>query len=142
MKDRSLATRMTMDVGQTFLYETNIEQVPIRGRISEIAGNVQVNFISALNEGEVRFGVARRLGATKLEQIVEEFLLRVTILPWDSDAARQYGQLRAELERVGQPMGNLDMMIGAHAAAAGLVLVSNDRAFARIKKLKIQDWTI
>jgi tRNA(fMet)-specific endonuclease VapC len=77
-----------------------------------------------------------------LEQIVEEFLLRITILPWDSDAARQYAQLRADLERVGHPMGNLDMMIGAHAAAAGLVLVSNDRAFARIKKLKIEDWTI
>ena len=46
-------------------------------------------FISAVTEGELRFGVARRPGATKLEKIVEEFLLRVTILPWDSNAARQ-----------------------------------------------------
>jgi predicted nucleic acid-binding protein len=38
-------------------------------------------------------------------------------------------------------MGNLDLMIGAHALAAGLVLVTNGRAFGRIAKLKIQDWT-
>ena len=85
--------------------------------------------------------MARLVGATRLETIVEEFLLRVTILPWDSDAARHYGQLRATLEREGKPIGNLDMMIGAHALALGLVLVTHDREFTRIKKLKVQDWT-
>ena len=45
-------------------------------------------------------------------------------------------------ERAGQPMGNLDLMIGAQAMAAGLVLVSSDRVFARIKKLKLEDWTV
>jgi tRNA(fMet)-specific endonuclease VapC len=45
------------------------------------------------------------------------------------------------LEREGQPMGNLDMMIGAHALALGSILVSHDRAFTRIKKLKVEDWT-
>jgi tRNA(fMet)-specific endonuclease VapC len=73
--------------------------------------------------------------------VVDEFLLRVTILPWDSDAAQQYGALRAVLEREGQPMGSLDIMIGAHALAAGLILVTNDRAFGRIAGLKAQDWT-
>jgi tRNA(fMet)-specific endonuclease VapC len=68
------------------------------------------------------------------------FFLRVTVLAWGSDAARQYGQLRATLERQGQPMGNLDMMIGAHALALGLVLVTSDHAFTRIKKLKLEDW--
>ena len=59
----------------------------------------------------------------------------------DSDAAAEYGDLRALLEQQGQPMGNLDLMIGAHALAAGLILVTDDRAFRRIAKLKIQDWT-
>jgi tRNA(fMet)-specific endonuclease VapC len=99
-------------------------------------------FISAVTEGELRYGVARRPAATKLHQVVEEFLHRVTVLPWDSDAARQYGRLRADLERLGQSMGNLDMMIGAQAMAAGAILVSNDRAFTRIKKLTVEDWTI
>jgi predicted nucleic acid-binding protein len=38
-------------------------------------------------------------------------------------------------------MGNLDMMIGAQALASGLILVTNDHAFDRIKKLKVEDWT-
>jgi len=65
----------------------------------------------------------------------------VAILPWDSDAAQQYGELRATLEREGQPMGNLDAMIGAHALALEAVLLTNDRAFGRIRKLKVEDWT-
>jgi tRNA(fMet)-specific endonuclease VapC len=89
----------------------------------------------------LRFGAARLPHAKRLHAAIEAFFLRVTILPWDSDAARHYGQLRAALEREGQPMGNLDMTIGAHALALGSILVSNDRAFTRIKKLKVEDWT-
>ena len=97
--------------------------------------------ISAVTEGELRFGLARRPEATRLRQVVEEFLLRVAILPWDSDAAHHYGHLRASLERDGQPMGNLDTLIAAHALATSSVLVTNDHAFSRIKKLKVEDWT-
>jgi|SRR5208283_1476800 len=97
--------------------------------------------ISAVTEGELRFGAARLPHATRLHAMVEDFFLRVATLPWDSDAAQQYGQLRAALEREGQPMGNLDAMIGAHALAVGAILVTNDRAFGRIKKLKVEDWT-
>jgi tRNA(fMet)-specific endonuclease VapC len=97
--------------------------------------------VSAVTEGELRYGVARRPEATQLETIVGEFLLRLTVLPWDSEAAQQYGLLRAALEREGRPMGNLDMMIAAHALATGLVLVTNDQSFKRIRKLKIEDWT-
>ena len=54
---------------------------------------------------------------------------------------RRYADLRAALEIVGIPMGNLDMMIAAHAPAAEAVLVTNDRSFRRLKQLKIEDWT-
>jgi len=96
---------------------------------------------SAVTEGELRFGAARLPRAAHLHQLIEEFFLRVAILPWDSSAARQYGDLRATLERAGQPMGNLDIMIAAHALALDLVLITNDQAFRRIKKLKLEDWT-
>jgi tRNA(fMet)-specific endonuclease VapC len=99
-------------------------------------------FISSITEGELRYGVARRPGATKLEQLVEEFLLRITVLAWDSGAAKQYGPLRAEFERLGQPIGYLDTLIGAHALAIGATLVTNDQAFSRIKKLRLEDWTV
>jgi len=38
-------------------------------------------------------------------------------------------------------MGSLDMMIAAHALALGMILITNDRAFGRIRKLKTEDWT-
>jgi tRNA(fMet)-specific endonuclease VapC len=129
-----------------YLLDTNIASYIIKGNspavrrrlirhpMAEIA-------VSAVTEGELNYGAARKPEAIRLREVVDEFLLRVTILPWDSDAAREYGALRAWLEQQGQPMGNLDLMIGAHARAAGLILVTNDRAFGRIAKLKIQDWT-
>ena len=97
--------------------------------------------ISVVTEAELRFGAAHRPEATKLKMVVEEFLVRVTILAWDSEAARSYAVLRARLEEDGEPMGNLDLMIAAHALSIGLVLVSNDRVFRRVRGLKVEDWT-
>ena len=97
--------------------------------------------ISSVTEAELLFGAARKPEAVRLKVAVEEFLLRVEALPWDSKAARHYADLRATLERNGNPMGNLDMMIAAHALAAEAVLVTNDHSFRRLGKLKLEDWT-
>jgi tRNA(fMet)-specific endonuclease VapC len=98
-------------------------------------------FISNVTEAELLYGVARCPQAANLQQLVNEFLLRMTVLPWDSKAAQEYGLLRAALEHSGQPIGNLDLMIAAHALATGAVLVTNDRSFARIKILRTENWT-
>jgi tRNA(fMet)-specific endonuclease VapC len=129
-----------------YLLDTNIASCIIQGNSPAVDRRlVKVPMaqlaISAVTEGELRFGAVRLPQAVRLHAMIEDFFLRVAILPWDSDAARQYGQLRATLEREGQPMGNLDVMIAAHALAVNGVLVTNDHAFARIKKLKIEDWT-
>ena len=73
--------------------------------------------------------------------VVEKFQVRVEILPWDSLAAQHYARLRSGLEEQGEPMGNLDLMIGAQALAAGAILVSSDKVFRRLKNLKVEDWT-
>jgi tRNA(fMet)-specific endonuclease VapC len=130
-----------------YLLDTNIASYVIKGNIPAVRLRLtQVPmahvFVSSITEGELRYGAALRPGATKLQQIVEEFLLRVTILAWESKAAQEYGLLRASLEQTGQSMGNLDLMIAAHALAAGTILVTNDRVFTRIKKLKVENWTI
>jgi tRNA(fMet)-specific endonuclease VapC len=98
--------------------------------------------ISVITEAELLFGLARRPEATKLKTVVEEFLLRVEVLPWDSEAAQQYARIRATLEGGGEPMGNLDLMIAAQALALDLVLVSGDAVFRRVKGLKVEDWSI
>lgn len=97
--------------------------------------------ISAVTQGELLFGLAKRPDATRLREVVHEFLLRVDILPWDSSAAGCYGELRATLERIGKPLGNLDMMIAAHAQAANTILVSNDQAFQQVESLQTVDWS-
>jgi len=97
--------------------------------------------ISVVTEAELRFGVARLPHAKRLNTAVEEFLLRVEVLPWDSDAAQRYARVRADLEDRGEPMGNLDMMIAAQALAAEAVLVTSDRVFRRVKGLKTEDWS-
>jgi tRNA(fMet)-specific endonuclease VapC len=129
-----------------YLLDTNIASYIIKGNVPAVRRRlvrhpISEIAVSSVTEGELSYGVARRSDAVRLRAVVDEFLLRVTILPWDSDAAQQYGALRAVLEREGQPMGSLDIMIGAHALAAGLILVTNDRAFGRIAGLKAQDWT-
>ncbi len=129
-----------------YLLDTNIASCIIKGNSPTVDRRlVKVPMaqlaISAVTEGELRFGAARLPHAARLHAVIEDFFLRVAVLAWDSNAARQYGQLRATLEREELPMGNLDVMIGAHALAVGAILVTNDHAFGRIKKLKVEDWT-
>ncbi len=128
-----------------YLLDTNTVSYIIRGNfpaVREHLVNVPVPdvAVSASTEAELHHGVAR-LGQSQLEKLVTEFLLRLTILPWDSTSAQEYGRLRADLEREGQPMGNLDLMFAAQAMALDLILVTNDQAFQRIKRLRIENWT-
>jgi tRNA(fMet)-specific endonuclease VapC len=129
-----------------YLLDTNIASYVIKGNPPDVRERlVRVPMaqvaVSAVTEAELRFGVARLPEARRLAIAVEEFLLRVNPLPWDSAASRSYAVLRAELEAAGRPMGNLDMMIAAHAVALGAILVTRDRTFQRNKLLKTQDWT-
>jgi tRNA(fMet)-specific endonuclease VapC len=129
-----------------YLLDTNTASYVIKGnypRVRERLLKVPIAEvgISAVTEAELRFGVERRLEAVRLRTAVEEFLLRLEILAWDSEAAKRYAQVRADLERKGEPMGNLDMMIAAQALAAGAVLVTHDRVFRRVKELRVEDWS-
>jgi tRNA(fMet)-specific endonuclease VapC len=98
--------------------------------------------ISAVTEGELLFGLAKRPAATQLHAAITEFLKRVDVLPWDSNAAKNYGALRASMEVQGKRLAALDMLIGAHAASIGAVLVTNDRAFQPFGDLRLEDWTV
>lgn len=129
-----------------YLLDTNTASYIIKGNVPGVRERLlkvpmSRLLISAVTEAELLYGAAREREAVRLKTAVDEFLLRVDSLPWDSNAARQYADLRAALEFAGTPMGNLDMMIAAHALAAEAVLVSNDRSFRRLKHLKIEDWT-
>src|SRR5882672_7378101 len=129
-----------------YFLDTNTASYVIKGnfpRVRERLLKVPMSEvgISVVTEAELRFGVVRLPEATKLKIVVEEFLLRVEVLPWNSEAAQHYARIRAVLEKDGEPMGNLDMMIAAQAMAAEAVLVTHDRVFRRVKGLKVEDWS-
>ncbi|ASG22923.1 type II toxin-antitoxin system VapC family toxin [Nitrospirillum viridazoti] len=96
--------------------------------------------VSAITEGELLFGLARRPEAVRLSAAVRELLLRVDVLPWDSRVAEVYGALRSHMAGSGRSLAPLDMLIAAHARAVDAVLVTNDRAFRQVPNLAIEDW--
>ena len=98
--------------------------------------------LSVISEGEILHGLAKKPNARNLHLVVQEFLKRVDVLVWDTDVAEHYGVLRAQLESNGNLLGPLDMQIAAHASQLGAILVTNDQAFKRIQKLKVEDWTV
>lgn len=96
--------------------------------------------ISAITEGELLFGLAKRPTAKRLHVAVREFLRRVDVLPWESSTAERYGVVRADMARRGKVLAPLDLLIAAHALSVGAVLVTNDRAFSQMADLHVEDW--
>lgn len=89
---------------------------------------------------ELAFGVAKS-GSARNRQALEMFLAPLTLLPFDERAAWAYGDLRAELERRGTPIGSLDTMIAAHALSQQATLVTNNsREFAQVPSLHLENW--
>ena len=129
-----------------YLLDTNTASYVIKGnfpRVRQRLSRLSMSEvgISAVTEAELRFGAERLPEAVRLRAAIAEFLERIEVLAWDSPAAERYAQARAALERSGTPMGNLDMMIAAHALAIEAVLVTHDRVFRRLKGLRTEDWT-
>ena len=98
--------------------------------------------ISVITEAELLFGLARRPTANRLHQAVREFLLRVDVLPWNSDISACYARIRADTERRGSSLGPLDLLIAAQAVSLGRVMVTSDAAFRQIADLPLEDWAV
>jgi len=129
-----------------YLLDTNAFSNAVRGRHSDFNDHfaaipLERVAVSVITEAELLFGLAKRPEAHHLARSVRTLLGRITILPWTSHAAKEYAELRRDLESQGKPLGSMDMMIAAHALAEDAVLVTNDAAFHRIRHLKIEDWT-
>jgi len=89
---------------------------------------------------ELAFGVAKS-GSARNRQALEMFLAPLTVLPFDDAAVWVYGDLRADLERRGTPIGSLDTMIAAHALSLQASLVTNNaREFSKVPGLRLDNW--
>jgi len=98
--------------------------------------------ISSITLAELRLGVEKSQHIEKNRQALDEFILPLEIVDFDEAAAEAYGTIRAALKKTGRPIGSMDMLIGAHALALSVALVTNNtKEFRRIKNLKVLDWT-
>lgn len=97
--------------------------------------------ISSVTLAELEYGVAKSSFPKKNMLALVMFLSGINILPFDDNAAIEYGSIRANLVRKGIPIGQNDMLIAAHAKACGLPIVTNNtREFARVDGLQVRNW--
>ncbi|MCH8191400.1 MAG: type II toxin-antitoxin system VapC family toxin [Chloroflexi bacterium] len=132
-----------------YLLDTDIlsnlmKRAPSTALIARLASTPpDQQFTSSITWGELVYG-ARRLGergTELLRQIEDRLLPNLAVLPFDRQAATRYGEVRAELERIGRPLGDADLRIGAIALARDLTVVTgNVRHFERIPGMAVENW--
>ena len=111
----------------------------VRARFREVEGAQLC--LSAVSEAELLYGVKARGSPRALAAMVADFLRRLTVLDWSRAAAQHYADIRAKLDAAGTPIGNMDLLIAAHARSARAVLVTNnERHFRRVEGLKVENW--
>ncbi len=129
-----------------YLLDTNIciyiakcNPPAVRERFARHAAGELV--MSVITLGELRHDAeknnARERAMTTLGQLEE----CIEVAPLSESAGQHYGQIRAALEKAGQPIGNNDLWIAAHERAEGWILVTNnEREFARVEGLQVENW--
>lgn len=97
--------------------------------------------ISAVTVAELRYGASKSQRIQQNHEALDLFLAPFEVVTFDETAAAAYGGIRAQLEKAGQPIGPLDMLIAAHAKGMNVALVTNNVGeFKRVKGLKVETW--
>ena len=97
--------------------------------------------ISSMVAAELWFGVANSQKKKKNEAALKDFLEFVTSLDWPCAASPLYGRIRSQLQKLGTPIGAMDLLIATHALFLNTVLVTNNtREFERVPDLKVENW--
>lgn len=97
--------------------------------------------ISSVVLYELLYGAAKSARPVENRHQVEAFAARLEVLDFDGDAAAHAGEIRADLEREGRPIGGYDVLIAGHARSRGLIVVTGNLAeFQRVEGLRCEDW--
>jgi tRNA(fMet)-specific endonuclease VapC len=97
--------------------------------------------LSSISLFELWFGVANSSHKNSNEQQLADFCMAVEVLPFDDDDARSAAFIRADLMKIGKPIGGYDLLIAGQALRRGLRMVSADvTAFSRVPGLRWENW--
>jgi len=127
------------------MLDTNIVIYTIKNRPSQVREAFKQHenqmCISAVTLGELIYGAERSAQPERNLADIDGLIARLEAAPFEAYASSHFGQLRAELYRIGQAIGPYDMMIAGHARAMGLILVThNMKAFERVSGLRVENW--
>ncbi len=97
--------------------------------------------ISSITLSELEYGVEKSKKQKQNKIALTGFIAPLEIAVYDQQAALVYGKIRAYLEKIGQPIGSLDLLIAAHAISLNSSLVTNnEKEFKKIPMLKVENW--
>ncbi len=97
--------------------------------------------MSSITLAELHYGAEKSARRLENLQAIEHFSARLEVLAFSPKAAVHFGQIRTDVERSGKPVGAFDMLIGAHARAEGLTVVTNNaREFRRLPGVRVENW--
>ena len=129
-----------------YMLDTNICIYAIKNKPEKVLKTLKEKMndgicISAITLAELAHGVEKSAARDKNRAALLRFLTILTVLPFDDLAAAEYGEVCADLQRKGTPIGTMDMLIAAHAKTEGLILVTNNtREFERVEGLTLENW--
>lgn len=112
------------------------------GKVSRKFGRVRKGAVTnAIVEGELRFGASKGVESRVHQRIDALLRHRIEVLDYPRKAAVFYGELRADLQRKGTPIGMNDLLMAAHCLHLKLILVTaNVKEFKRVEGLKVENW--
>jgi len=128
-----------------YMLDTNILIYTIRNRPTKVreAFKKYSEFLamSTVTLGELIYGAEKSTQSARNLADIEALAARVDVVPFDSQAAIHFGQVRAELADSDRLIGPYDLMIAGHARSRGLILVTNNlREFKRVPGLRVENW--
>lgn len=130
-----------------YMLDTNICIFAIKHKPESLVNRIEQCIpgeicISSITFAELLHGVEKSRAVERNRLALLLFLSKITILDFDSEAADEYGKLRADLEVQRTPIGPMDMLIaGLRNQSVGSWLTNSTREFKRFPGLEIQDWT-
>ena len=129
-----------------YMLDTNMVIYAIKNKPSKVLEKIQQYehediYISTITLAELEYGVSHSSKPEQNHMALMLFLSNINVVPYDDNAAIEYGPIRETLQAKGIPIGPYDMLIAAHAKSLGFVLVThNVKEFERIPDLEIEDW--